>query len=110
GRREHANHALRRGDVILASGLDVGGRLYQAEVDRGAVRLERVGLDQPVVAIAIAQVGLVPPGRQVGDVAVPVEQIERRIFLAEQVVIDQRVPDQVRAAQQVEGGGHVAPV
>src|SRR5690606_22982597 len=62
-------------DVILASGLDVGGRLYQAEVDRSAVRLERVGLDQPVVAIAIAQIGLVPPGRQVGDVAVPVEQV-----------------------------------
>jgi hypothetical protein len=39
-----------------------------------------------------------------------VQQVERRVVLAEQVVADHGVPDQVGAAQQVEGRGHVAAV
>jgi hypothetical protein len=53
--------ALGRGDVILAAGLDVGRGLDQAQVDGRAVGGQRIGHDQLVVAIAVAQVGLVPP-------------------------------------------------
>src|SRR6185369_880058 len=52
----------------------------------------------------------VPTGGQVGGVAIPVEEVEGSGFLAEQVIVDHVAPNEVTAAKQVEGRGHVAPV
>ena len=103
-------HALGRSDMVLAPRLNVARRCDQIEVDRRAVDLQRVRQHQPIVAVEVFQIGLVPLGRQVGGVAVPVQQIERGIILAQQVVADDIVPDEVRPAQQVERRGHVATV
>ena len=65
---------------------------------------------QLVALVERLEIVAVPAGRQVGGVAVPVEQVERRRLLAEQVIVDHVVPDEVAAAQQVEGRGHVAAV
>src|SRR3546814_2106426 len=51
-----------------------------------------------------------PFGRQVGRVAIPVKQIEGRIILSQQIVVDDIIPDEVAPPQQVEGHGHVAAV
>src|SRR3546814_20040049 len=49
-----------------------------------------------------------PLRRQVGDVAVPIEQVEGRIVVAEQIIADDIIPDQVAPTQRVEGRGHIA--
>ena len=97
-------------DVVFLARLDVGRGLDLAEIDRRAVGAQRIGFDQPVVAVEIAQILFMPLGGQVGDVAIPVKQVEGRVILAQQVVVDHVVPDQVGAAQQVEGRRHVTPV
>src|SRR3990167_4163179 len=51
-----------------------------------------------------------PLCRKVCDVAVPVKQIECRIVLAKEVIVDDIVPDQVLAAQRIECRGQIAPV
>ena len=96
--------------MVFLACLDIAGRFDQPEVDRCIIDLQRVGLDQPVVAIEVAQILLVPLGRQIGDVAVPVQQVEGGVVFAQQVIVDHVVPDQVGAAQHVEGRGHVAPI
>src|SRR3546814_19269907 len=51
-----------------------------------------------------------PAGGQVGEIRVPVEQVKRRIFLVQQVIVDDIAPDQILPAQQVERRRHEAPV
>ncbi|PAV67074.1 hypothetical protein WR25_24996 [Diploscapter pachys] len=51
-----------------------------------------------------------PFRRQIGRVAVPVEQVERHIVRAEQIIVGDVIPDQVAPAQQVERRGQIAPV
>ena len=94
-----------RRDMILAPGLDIGGRPDLLEVDRGAHHRQAVRDHQAVVAVEIDQILPVPLGGQVGDVAVPVEQVEGRIVVAEQIIADDIIPDQVTPAQAVEGRG-----
>ena len=52
----------------------------------------------------------VQAGRQVRRVGVPVEDVERRRVLAQQVVVDPVVPDQVVGTQPREHAGQRAPV
>ena len=47
---------------------------------------------------------------QIGGVAIPVEQIERGIILAQQIIVGDVIPDQVAPAQLVEHRRHIAPV
>ena len=96
--------------MVFLARLDIARRCDQPEIDRSAVDAQRIRFDQPVVAVEIAQILLVPLGGQVGHITVPVEQVEGRIVLAQQVIVDHVVPDQVGAAQQVEGRRHVPPV
>src|SRR3546814_18006935 len=51
-----------------------------------------------------------PLRRKVGDVAVPVQQVESRIIFAKKVIVDDIVPDEVLAAQRIEGRCQIAPV
>ena len=75
-------HAPRRGDMVLAPGLNIGRRLHQREIERRPIHAQRVLLHQAVVAIEIAQIGEVPLAGQIGGVAVPIQQVEGRIILA----------------------------
>ena len=74
----------------------------RAEVDRHAAVRERARLAQLVLEIRVAQVVAVHRPGQVGAVGVPVEQVERRRRLAEQVVVDHVRPDEVVGAQAGE--------
>ena len=103
-------HAFQRRDMVFPPGLYVGGGHHLGQVDRRAVHADRAGYDQQIVTIELGQIIPVPAGRQVGRVAIPVEQVEGRIIHAEQIIIDDIIPDQVAPAQQVEGRSHVAPV
>ena len=51
-----------------------------------------------------------PFGGQVGDIAVPMEQVECRIILPQQIVFDDGGPDQVVAAQQIKRQRKEPPV
>ena len=66
-------------------------------------------LDETVGQVQVEEVG-VQPGRQAGGVGVPVEDVERRRVLAEQVVVDPVVPHEVVGAQPREDLGHVVAV
>ena len=96
--------------MILAPGLDIARGLDAGQVERLAQCGHRPRRDQFVVAIQVGQIRQMPFGRQVGDVAIPVQQVERRIVLAQQVIVGDVIPDQVAPAQQVEGRGHIAAV
>ena len=96
--------------MIFLARLHESGGLHRAQVDRFAQRAQFAGLDQLVVAVQIAQILLVPLGGQIGDIAVPVQQVEGRVILPQQVIVGDVVPDQIGAAQHVEGGGQIAPV
>jgi hypothetical protein len=76
--------------MVLAAGLHIGRRCDFAQIDRRSERRQRAGFDQLVVAVQIAQIILVPFGGQVGDVAIPVQQVECRIFLAKQIMLVDR--------------------
>ena len=94
-------------DVVLARAVDEDRRLDRAEVDLFAADRQRTGLDQFVLQVGVAQVPAVHRARQIGRVAIPVEQVERRRRLALEVVADDIVPDQIVRAQEAEGGGQV---
>src|ERR671910_2514790 len=98
-----------RDDVVGRAGHDVGVAAHDAEVDRGAEHLERSRSGEAVGVEQIEEVRVQPRG-EVGAVGVPVEDVERRRVLPEQVVVDPVVPDQVVGPQPGEHPGEGAAV
>ncbi|MNS80297.1 hypothetical protein D3C72_1139720 [compost metagenome] len=94
--------------MVFARAVDVGWDVDLAQVDLLAAHRERAGLGQLVLVVRVAQVPGVERARQVGRVAVPVQQVEGRRRLALEVVADHVVPHQVVRAQEAEGRGQVA--
>src|SRR5664279_3522544 len=92
-----------RHDVVFARRVDVGRRVDATEIDPFTTDDRLAGLDQVVFEVGVAQAPAVHRTRQVGAVAVPVQQVERRRCLALQVVADDVVPDQVVRAKKAEG-------
>src|SRR5690606_39899971 len=74
------------GDVVGGAGDAEHLRLDGLEVDRGAADLQRAGGAQRVAAEQLDQV-VVQGRRQAGGVVVPVEDVELRRQVAEQVVV-----------------------
>src|SRR3990167_1723312 len=97
------------GDVIVDPGDVEAVDRDLLQVDRGAADFQAAGTDQRVVFEEVDQVAM-QGGRQAGVVVVPVENVEGRRLLAEQVVVDPVVPDQVVGAHPGEHPGHVAAV
>ena len=95
-------------DVVLARAVDVDGGLDEAEVQLLAAHRQLARLFQLVLQVGVPQVPAVHRARQVGGVAVPVEQVEGRRLLALEVVADHVVPDQVVRPQEAEGRGQLA--
>src|SRR3546814_2350025 len=74
--------------MVFAASLNVAGRIHLTQVNGRAIHRYRAGLDQLIIAIKIGQIASMPFGRQVGRVAIPVKQIEGRIILSQQIVVD----------------------
>src|SRR3546814_5015742 len=87
--------------MVLAPRLDIGGSFDLPQVDRGAAHRQAVRDDQPIVAIEIDQILPVPFCGQVCDVAVPVEQVEGRIVVAEQIIADDRSEEHTSELQSL---------
>ena len=78
------------------------GTSIGAEVDRHAALHGGAGLAQLVLQVGVADVPAEHRARQVGVVAVPVQQVEGRRGLALQVALDDVRPDQVVRPQRGE--------
>ncbi|MNI12734.1 hypothetical protein D3C73_659280 [compost metagenome] len=85
----------------------VDGDLLQ--IDRRATHFQSARVGQRVVLEEVQQIA-VQSGRQTRVVVVPVEDVERRWLLAQQVVVDEVAPDQVVGAHPGEDLGHVAAI
>ena len=98
---------LPRRDVIVGAGqgVDIGGDLL--EVDGRAAHFQGVGAYQWVVLEQFDQVAM-ERCRQACGVVVPEQDVEHRWLVAQQVIIDPVVPDQVVGAHPGEYLGHVA--
>ena len=91
--------------MVVARGLDIDRRLHVAEVQRHPVQLQHTP-GQRVVLVEVAQVEQVQRLGHPRLVAVPEQQVEGLGLLAHQVVVHEERPDQVVAAQRIEGVGH----
>src|SRR3546814_2238643 len=89
--------------------LHIAWRHYLSEAYRRAGDAD-LAAHELVVAVEVGQIFAMPAGGQVGEIRVPVEQVKRRIFLAQQVIVDDIAPDQILPAQQVERRRHEAPI
>ncbi len=84
------------------------GVLILPQIDRHPAERDAAGLHQQVLLVHLAQVEAVHRRRHAGRIGVPIQQVERERLLAEQVVVDDKRPDQVVGTQHVEGRVHVA--
>ena len=100
---------LPRRDVVGDAGDDVGIDIDLAHVDRLAQHLHLAGVDVRVVLEDAEQVGM-EGRRQARGVGVPEQDVEGRRVVAEQVVVDPVVPDQVVRAQPGEDARHLGAV
>ncbi|MNF70171.1 hypothetical protein D3C84_520720 [compost metagenome] len=98
---------LPRGDVVAGAcqGIDVGRDLL--EVDGRAAHFQCIGAGQWVAFEHFDQVAVERRG-QPGGVVVPEQDVEHRRLVAQQVVVDPVVPDQVVGAHPGEDFRHVA--
>src|SRR6478735_5888678 len=94
--------ALGWGDMVLAARLHVGRRLHRVDIDWRSSDADPAFLGQLVPLVEVLEIVAVPTAGEVGRVAVPMEQVERRRLLAQEVIVDYIIPDKVAAAQQVE--------
>ena len=92
---------LPRDDVVGEAGDDVAVDVDGAEVDRRAEHVERLGPGEGVLEAELDEVA-VQPGGEPDRFLVPVEDVEGGRLLAEQVVVDDVVPDEVVRPQPRE--------
>jgi hypothetical protein len=104
-----AKARLPGGDMVGLAGHRAKRHLHALQRDRLAADLVAL-VGEPVLLAQPAQVFDRHLRRQVGAVAVPVEQIERRRRLAQHVAADRRPVDQVVRAQVGEGARHEEPM
>ena len=94
------------GDVVVQTGDTVEVASHLLQVDGRAGDLQGAGAVQRVALEQFDELA-VQRGGQARGVVVPVEDVERRRLVAEQVVVDPVVPDQVVGAHPGEHLGHV---
>jgi len=51
-----------------------------------------------------------PFGGEIGDIAIPMQQVKGWVIFAKQVIVDHVTPDQILTAQRVESGGKKAAI
>jgi hypothetical protein len=95
------------GDVIGHAGDHISIRPHLAHIERQAAHVEPSGMDIGVGADEVEEIGVQLGGKARG-VVVPIENIEGRRRVAEQVVVDPIVPDQVVRPHPGEHAGELA--
>ncbi len=99
-----------RRDVVILGGDGIQGLGDARQVEPLASDLERVGLDQPILEVELAQIPRMHRVRHARRVHVPVQHVEGRRLFTIQPAMHDVVPDERVRAQQAEGGGHLSPV
>src|SRR5262245_9562761 len=97
-----------RNNVVSLSANRVYVLLDAAQIDRLPEQRNLARFHQIILEIGVAEVEAVRGSRHPGAVAVPVEKIECRRLVAEQVVVNDRAPDEIVGAEQVEHISHIA--
>ena len=97
-----------RHDMVFTRAINIDRQIDLAQIDLLAAHRQLAGLDQVVLMVGIAQVPGVHGTGQVGGIAVPVQQIERRRRFAFQIIAHHVVPHQIVGPQKREGGSQVA--
>ncbi len=97
--------ALPRRDVIGDACDEIGIVGHFGEINRRPQHLERAGMGKRIGFVQVEQLAM-QFGGQTGRVVIPVEHIEGRRVVADQVVIDPIVPDQIVGAQPGEHACH----
>jgi hypothetical protein len=77
------------------------------DVERLAAERNSARLGQQIFDVHVAQVERVHLRRHASGIGVPVQQVERERFLAEQIIVHHERPDQIVGAQQVERARHL---
>ena len=88
--------------MIFATCLDIGRGLDFRQVDRNALDADPARLDHQILPVEPVEIFVVPFTGQVGHVAVPVKQVERRRFLPQQIIVDDIIPDKVAPAPRLD--------
>ncbi|MNO88894.1 hypothetical protein D3C76_803620 [compost metagenome] len=104
-----AVHRIPRGDVVVAAGHGETVQLDLLQVDGCAAYLQAGGVGQRVELEEVQQVAM-QCGGQARAVGVPVQDVEGWWCLAEQVVVDPVVPDQVVGPHPGEDPRHFATI
>src|SRR3546814_11045241 len=91
--------------MVFPACLHIAWRHDLSEADRRAGDAD-LAAHELVVAVEVGQIFAMPAGGQVGEIRVPVEQVKRRIFLAQQVIVEEIAPDQIRSEER-RGGTEV---
>jgi hypothetical protein len=94
-------------DVILPRRQHIDRQIHLAEIDRHALQCDATRLDQLILLIHLPKIEAVHRRRHAGAVAVPIQQVEGKRLVAEQVVIDHEGPDEIVGPQHVEGRRHL---
>ncbi len=89
--------------MVFTRGEHIRWHLDRTQIDALAAAHQFSWNPQIVFKVHVAQVPGVHRSRQIGAVAVPVQQVERRRLLPLQIVVDDVVPNEVVRAQIVEG-------
>src|SRR5918997_584305 len=99
------------GDDVVPLGADRVDLTFDlAQVYGAALYLHLARLDEVVLQVGVPEVEAVGVARHARAVGVPVQEVEGRGLLAQQVVVYDVRPDQLARAQQVEHVGHLAVV
>ena len=99
-----------RCDVILVGREEINWGLDLAQVDGHAGQGDATRFTQQVLLVHVAHVEAVHVARHARGIGVPVQQIEGIGILAQQVVVDHEIPDQIIGAQHAEHPGHLAAI
>ena len=94
--------------MVFTRAVNVDWQIDLAQIDLFAAHRRLARLDQVVFKIGIAKVPGVKRARQIGRIAVPVEQVKRRWGFAFQIIPDDVVPHQIVGPQEREGGCQIA--
>ena len=89
-------------DVVFARTVDVHREIDFAQIDAFTANDRMTRFDQVVLKVGLTQIPSVEWARQMGGIAVPVKQIERRWCFPFEVIAHHIIPDQVIGTQETE--------
>src|SRR4030095_7173126 len=95
-------------NVVVASRQEVNGNGYLPQIDGLVGEINSACVLQYVSVVHVAQIVGLHLGRHAGRIRIPVQNVECCGTAAQQVVVDDKEPDQIVFTHEVECLGHVA--